>query len=227
MLRWEPSVPPYRYAKKGDRAEETRAWECAPTPLAIAWTYVSEPGHAPFIGEAPPYPDPKHLPRKPNRIRFRSKSGDREGAATSRYASLPRARDVQAKQIFPRAWELTFQHFVTAHMLILLALLQSAPLPVSAQAEGAAAIEISGRATVKSLEIKSSGDTRVELRADPGTTDVRTEQSHPSTRRSFRNATFDFRAAAHVTPHAAEGASADRHKPPQIQQGETEDEESP
>lgn len=80
-------------------------------------------------------------------------------------------------------------------------------------------IEIAATIRAREVRIEQEGPIRVELRADPGVSDIAVERSQPAGARSYRNLTIDARLAAWLSQdtEAQVTATTDRStgEPPQ------------
>lgn len=86
-------------------------------------------------------------------------------------------------------------------------------------------IEIRARVQADRVEVRQQGDARVELRADPGTSEpVRVDRSAPPGQRSYRNLTIDFAATARIVdPRAPSIEASARTSATATQTGEPEE----
>lgn len=68
-------------------------------------------------------------------------------------------------------------------------------------------VELKARAEAREVSIEQEGPIRLELRAEPGLTDVKVERSQPPGATSYRNLTIDARVATWLS-RERDGAEA-------------------
>jgi len=81
-----------------------------------------------------------------------------------------------------------------------LLLVAQAAVPQVASAAPLPDVELRARADIRSLEIRSQGEARIALRAEPGEAPpVEIKRSAPAGRASYRNLRIELRAIARLT----------------------------
>lgn len=76
--------------------------------------------------------------------------------------------------------------------ILLIAQASAAPAAVQASPD----VELRAQLRAREVRIEQDGPIRVELRAEPGITDISVERSQPAGAQSYRNLTIDARVAA-------------------------------